>query len=178
MVQSYVKRCKYCNGENLQDAEKCSHCGRFFVVPTKPQKGGGARLDVAEWIKNPVLISAVVLFVSLFFDWVSGGANAFTLIKGFGLYVKMTARSGGGFMISLARAFIILIPVGCVMTVFFLVTGRSYRMSGILTGALPLATFLALQIEFIGHLTSFMAGGFFLAIISGGALAYFARREG
>ncbi len=179
-MQPYVKRCKYCNGENLQDTEKCTHCGRFFVVPTKPAKRSAANLEAADWIKNPVVISAVVLFISLFLEWLSvgfAGANAFVLAKGFGAIARASAKFGGGFTLSLARAFILLIPAGCAVTLFMVITGRSYRLSGILTGALPLAIFLVLQMEVMGQLTSFIGGGFILAILAGAVMIYFARRK-
>jgi hypothetical protein len=178
-MTDYIKTCKHCGEINESQYSLCNKCGRVLSEVTKPGKGGGgdSRNQLIEVVKNPVVISTVILFFSLFLPWFSSMLikfNAFQVAKIFKMVSAFT--TGGGGIYSLVNLMIYLIPIGCVVAIVIMFLGGDVSLFGTITGSLPVAVFILLMIIS----TSFLRGigfGFIIAMISGINLVVFSRRD-
>lgn len=172
-MNEYLKTCKYCKEVNEADEKLCKKCGRVLISITKSGTDGSS---VSEVIKNPVIITSVVLFFSLFLPWFSAAFFKFSAFDVAKLYKMVSQFSGGsGSVYSLVNILIYVIPVGCITVVVMTFMEKDITAVGTVTGALPLVVFIILFI-LNTNIISAMGIGFHVSIISGITLGYLCRR--
>ena len=169
------KVCVHCREVNPVDARECRNCGRYFI-----HRPGAAQADDSpglEALKQPEVLCALVLLISLFLPWFTVmifSLSAVQLLGLFGGVGTSSMRYGAGATLALARLFIVLIPVGSFAVILFALRGGSAILIGKLTGLLPLATFLLFFAQG-SNVLSVMGAGFVVAILAGLGLFAFSR---
>jgi hypothetical protein len=157
---------------NPIDARECRSCGRYFITTGKL-----STFSPAEVIKQPPVICAAVLFLSLFLPWFSILMFNITAIQ----IISLSKEAGGfsfraGGLFALTQFFFYLLPVGCITVVVLAIREAGLRLIGTLTGALPSAIFVLMLIQ-TSQVLSVMGVGFIVAILAGVGLIVFSRRE-
>jgi hypothetical protein len=176
-MTSEGKVCVHCREVNPADARECRNCGRFFIQPPGARRGGDAL--GAEALKQPAVICALLLFVSLFLPWFTVLIFSLSAIQLLGILHSAgdpALRFGGNATLALARFFIALIPAGCLAVILFALRGTSLILVGKLTGLLPLLVFLLFFVQSSGVL-NMMGAGFVIAILAGLGLFAFSRGQ-
>jgi hypothetical protein len=174
-MASASKVCAHCREVNPEDARECRNCGRYFI-----QRAGGSGASASpgwEALKQPAVICALLLIVSLFLPWFSILFFSLSAIQLLGLTKGAAGASmsyGGGTSLALARLLIALIPAGCLAVIFFAMRGSAATFIGRITGLLPLAVFLLFFVQSTA-LLNVMGAGFVVAILAGIGLAAFSR---
>ncbi len=180
-MELQTKLCKFCNRENFIDNSKCLHCGRYFPKDSgnlpgpEPRKPG--RPDPALNVEHLKLIPAITLLISLFLPWLAWFVvklNAFDIARFFNLSARMAGRST--LSMGAIKILIYMIPVGCAIYIFRSLAGRSVKMSGIITGILPVIIFL-LVITQPTTIIKMVSIGFITAILSGIAMITLSVKE-
>jgi hypothetical protein len=170
------KVCVHCREVNPVDARECRNCGRFFI-----QRPGAGRVDESpglEALKQPEVLCALVLLVSLFLPWFTILFFSLSAVQLLGLFQGVGASSvsyGAGATLALARFFIAMIPVGCLAVILIALRGGSVILIGKITGLLPLGVFLLFFVQG-ANVLSVMGAGFVVAILAG--LGLFALSRG
>ena len=179
-MDNETKICKFCNSENYISNPKCVHCGRFFPSDgtIKPETRPPVRnSDPAIKVEHLKLIPSITLLISLFLPWLSWFVvrlTAFDIASFFNLSARMSGRST--LSMTLIQIFIYMIPLGCVVFIFRSLTGRTIKMTGILTGTLPILIFLLVMAQ-PTEVLRMISIGFILAIISGISLIFISVKE-
>ncbi len=171
------KVCPHCREVNPADARECRGCGRYFI--RLPGGEPPPRAPGVDAFREPAVISALVLLVSLFLPWFSLLIFSFSAVQLLGLSREAAGpnmRVGGVATLAMVRLLIALIPVGCLAVIVLAMRGVAARLAGILTGLLPLGVFFILLLQSTA-VVNVMGAGFVIAIISGLALTAFSRRE-
>ena len=169
------KVCVHCREVNPVDARECRNCGRYFIH--RPGAARAADPPGLEALKQPEVLCALVLLVSLFLPWFTILIFSLSAIQLLGLFTGSGAsgmRYGAGATLALARLFIALIPVGCLAVIVFALRGGSAILIGKLTGLLPLVVFLLFFVQG-SNVLSVMGAGFVVAILAGLGLFVFSR---
>jgi hypothetical protein len=176
-MASEGKVCVHCREVNPAEARECRNCGRFFI--RRPGAGRAGDAPGAEALKQPAVICALLLFVSLFLPWFTlliFSLSAFQLLGLFPSAADAGVRFGGSATLALARLLIALVPVGSLAVVILALRGASVRFLGAMTGALPVAVFLLFFLQSSAVL-NIMGAGFVVAILAGIGLIAFSRNE-
>ena len=174
-MASETKVCVHCREVNPADARECRGCGRYFI-----HRPGASQADDApgiEGLKQPAVICAMLLLVSLFLPWFTLLIFSISAVQMLGLFKGAgdpSLRFGGDTTLALARLFIALIPVGCIAILFFALRGKSSPFIGRITGVLPAVVFLMFFVQSTSVL-SVMGAGFVIAILAGIGLFVFSR---
>ena len=174
-MASEGKVCVHCREVNPADARECRNCGRYFIHRPGVVPAGDA--PGIEGLKQPAVICAMVLLVSLFLPWFTvfnfsiAAIQLLGLLKGAG---DPSMRFGGAATLALARLFIALTAAGCLAIVFFALRGKSSPFVGRVTGVLPAVVFLMFFVQSTSML-SVMGAGFVVAILAGIGLIVFSR---
>ncbi len=169
------KVCVHCREVNPVDARECRNCGRFFI-----HRPGAARVDdstALETLKQPEVLCALALLVSLFLPWFTILFFNLSAIQLLGLFkgtVASSMRYGTGTTLALARLFIALIPAGSLAVIVIALRGGSAILIGKITGLLPLGVFLLFFMQ-SSNVLSMMGAGFVIAILAGAGLFAFSR---
>jgi ribosomal protein L40E len=169
------KVCAHCREVNPVDARECRNCGRYFI-----HRPGAQQADDPpglEALKQPEVLCALVLLVSLFLPWFTILFFSLSAIQLLGLFKGAGASSmryGAGATLALARFFIVLIPVGCVAVILVALRGSAAILVGKITGLLPLGVFLLFFIQGT-EIINVMGAGFIVAILAGLGLFVFSR---
>jgi len=172
-----IKLCKYCKHENIKSNVKCVHCGRFFLDGTTPEKEAIQKKSVDIDSQKIVLLPTILLVISLFLPWMSVfffKMSAFDMAKLSDLASQYGGR--GDITITLVKIIIYLIPVGSIVTGYFVFKGRSVAAIGRITGSLPIFITLILFLkspEFFRMIDI----GLILSVISGIAMIILSRSE-
>lgn len=172
-----VKVCVHCREVNPADARECRNCGRYFI-----HRPGAQRADDApglEALKQPAVLCALVLLVSLFLPWFTVLIFSLSAVQLLGLFQgagTASMRYGAGATLALARLFIALIPLGCLAVVLIALRGGYAILIGKLTGLLPLVVFTLFFVQ-SSNVVSMMGAGFVVAILAGLGLFVFSRGE-
>jgi len=174
-MTSPSKVCVHCREVNPADARECRNCGRYFIQ--RPGAAPGGEAPGLEALKQPAVLCALVLLVSLFLPWFTilffslSAVQMLGLLKGAG---GASLRYGGGATLALSRLFIALIPVGCLAVILLALRGRYAILIGKITGLLPLGVFLLFFVQST-DVVSVMGAGFVVAILAGLGLFVFSR---
>ena len=169
------KVCVYCREVNPVDARECRNCGRYFI-----RRPGAERVSDSpgvEVLKQPEVLCALVLFVSLFLPWFTVLIFSLSAVQLLGLFKGVGGSSssyGSGATLALARFLIALIPAGCLAVILIALRGGSAILIAKLTGLLPLVVFLLFFIQGT-NVVSMMGAGFVIAILAGLGLFAFSR---
>jgi ribosomal protein L40E len=169
------KVCVHCREVNPVDARECRNCGRYFI-----HRPGAQRADDSpglEALKQPEVLCALVLLVSLFLPWFTILFFSLSAVQLLGLFKGAGASSmryGAGATLALARFLIALIPMGCFAVILVAIRGGSPILIGKITGLLPLGVFLLFFIQGT-EVVSLMGAGFVVAILAGLGLFAFSR---
>ncbi len=169
------KVCVHCRELNPIDARECRNCGRYFI-----HRPGAARVDDSpglEALKQPAVLCALVLLVSLFLPWFTILIFSLSAVQLLGLFQGAgvsSMRYGAGATLALARLFIALIPVGCFAVILLALRGSYAILIGKITGLLPLVVFLLFFAQ-SSNVVSVMGAGFVVAILAGLGLFAFSR---
>lgn len=169
------KVCVHCREVNPVDARECRNCGRFFIHPPGSERGGDP--PGLEALKQPAVLCALVLLVSLFLPWFTVLIFSLSAVQLLGLFRGAESsgmRYGAGATLALARLFIALIPAGCIAVILLARRGRYAILIGKLTGLLPLGVFLLFFLQG-ANIVSVMGAGFVVAILAGLGLFTFSR---
>ncbi len=169
-----MKICKFCKHENYYDNSKCVHCGRFFTVddPTiDPLKNNSETISNSP-TKNDYLklIPPIALLISLFLPWLSWfivKISAFDIGNFIRVSIRIADRST--LSLSLIQIFIYMIPIGSIFFIFRSITGQTIKVTGIITGSLPILI-LVLTLTQTTELLQMVSAGFIIAVFSGIAL--------
>ena len=167
------KVCQFCKEVNPADARECRSCGRYFIAAA----GRPTEVIPADVIKQPSVISAAVLLLSLFLPWFSVLVFSVTAVQ-----VISLSKDAGGFsmraggLFALTQVLFYLLPIGCIAIFVLALRGASLRLAGTLTGALPTAIFILMLIQ-SSQILNVMGIGFVVAILAGIGLIVFSRRE-
>jgi len=176
-MASNGKVCVHCREVNPIDARECRNCGRYFI-----HRPGAQRADEPpglEALKQPAVLCALVLLVSLFLPWFTILIFSLSAVQLLGLFKGVGASSmryGAGATLALARLLIALIPVGCIAVIAIALRGSSAILIGKITGLLPLVVFLLFFVQG-SNVLSVMGAGFVIAILAGLGLFAFSRGE-
>ena len=171
------KMCVHCRELNPADARECRNCGRYFI-----HRPGAVRVEDTpglEALKQPAVLCALVLLVSLFLPWFTVLIFSLSAVQLLGLFQGAGAagmRYGAGATLALARLFIALIPLGCAAVLLLAWRGRYAILIGKITGLLPLVVFLLFFVQ-SSNVVSVMGAGFVVAILAGLGLFAFSRGE-
>jgi len=174
-MASNGKVCVHCREVNPVDARECRNCGRYFI-----QRPGSGRDDDSpglEALKQPEVLCALVLIVSLFLPWFTILFFSLSAVQLLGLFQGAGASSmsfGAGATLALARLFIVMIPVGCLTVILFALRGNSAILIGKITGLLPLVVFMLFFVQG-SNVVNMMGAGFVVAILAGLGLFAFSR---
>ena len=177
-MASPSKVCVHCREVNPADARECRNCGRYFIQ--RPGAGGGGDAPGLEALKQPAVICALILLVSLFLPWFSvlffsiSAVQMLGLLKGAG---GVSMGYGGGATLALSRLFIALTPVGCLAVILLAASGKTAPFIGRITGLLPALVFLLFFVQ-SSNVLSVMGAGFVIAILAGLGLVAFSRGDG
>jgi hypothetical protein len=174
-MASDSKVCVHCREVNPVDARECRNCGRYFIH--HPGTGRADDSPGLEALKQPEVLCALVLLVSLFLPWFTILFFSLSAVQLLGLFMGAGASSmryGTGATLALARLFIALIPVGCFAVILIALRGGSAILIGKITGLLPLGVFLLFFIQGM-NVVSVMGAGFVVAILTGLGLFAFSR---
>ena len=169
------KVCVHCREVNPVDARECRNCGRYFI-----RRPGAERVDDTpglEALKQPEVLCALVLIVSLFLPWFTVMIFSLSAVQFLGIFKGMGSSSigyRGGATLALTRFLIALIPVGCLTVVLIALRGGSAILIGKLTGLLPIVVFLLFFVQST-NVVSMMGAGFVIAILAGLGLIAFSR---
>jgi len=174
-MASEGKVCVHCREVNPADARECRNCGRYFIH--RPGAERATESPGLEALKQPAVLCALVLLVSLFLPWFTILIFSLSAVQLLGLFQGVGASSmryGAGATLALARLFIALIPVGCAAVILFALRGGYAILVGKITGLLPLVVFLLFFVQGSGVL-NVMGAGFVIAILAGLGLFVFSR---
>jgi hypothetical protein len=174
-MASEGKICVHCREVNPADARECRSCGRYFIHRPGGERSGDA--PGLEALKQPAVLCALVLLVSLFLPWFTILIFSLSAVQLLGLFKGVGASSvsyGAGATLALARLFIALIPVGCFAVILLARRGSYAILIGKLTGLLPVIVFLLFFLQNTSVL-SVMGAGFVIAILAGLGLFTFSR---
>jgi hypothetical protein len=174
-MASEGKACVHCREVNPVDARECRNCGRYFIH--RPGAAPGTEPPGLEALRQPAVLCALVLLVSLFLPWFTILIFSLSAVQLLGLFRGVGAsgmRYGAGATLALARLFIALIPAGCVAVILLAWRGRYAILIGKITGLLPLVVFLLFFVQ-SPDVVSMMGAGFVAAILAGLGLFVFSR---
>lgn len=180
LMEKEVKICKFCKRENYIDNSKCLHCGRFSPSEgtREPESAPTVkRPEAAIQVEHLKLIPAITLLISLFLPWLSWFVvrlTAFDIADFFNMAARMSGRSTLSMV--LIQILIYIIPVGCAIFIFRSLTGRSIKITGIITGVLPILVFI-LVVSQPTAVLRMVSIGFILALLSGIALISISAKE-
>ena len=180
VMDNETKICKFCKSENYIDNSKCLHCGRFFPSEgtREPESAPTVkRPEAAIQVEHLKLTPVIILLISLFLPWLSWFVvrlTAFDIANFFNMAARMSGRSTLSMV--LIQIFIYMIPVGCGIFIFRSLTNRSIKITGIVTGVLPILVFL-LVISQPTAILRMISIGFLLALLSGIALISISVKE-
>jgi ribosomal protein L40E len=169
------KVCVYCREVNPVEARECRSCGRIFIRRPGTERAGDS--PGLEALKQPEVLCALVLIVSLFLPWFTVFIFSLSAVQLLGLF-KGSGPSGMGYgagtTLALSRFLIAMIPAGCLAVILIAWRGGSAILIGKLTGLLPLAVFLLFFFQG-SDVLHMMGAGFVIAILAGLGLFAFSR---
>jgi hypothetical protein len=174
-MASDSKVCVHCREVNPADARECRNCGRFFI-----QRPGAERNSDApgpEALKQPAVLCALLLIVSLFLPWFTVLFFSLSAIQFLGFLRGAgdpSMKFSGEATLVLARLFIALLPLGCIAFIVLAMRGLPTRLAGTITGLLPAAVFLLFFLQ-SSMVLNVMGAGFVIAILAGLGLVAFSR---
>ncbi len=174
-MASEGKVCVHCREVNPLDARECRGCGRYFI-----HRPGGERTGETpglEAMKQPAVICALLLLVSLFLPWFTLLFFSISAVQLLGLFKGaggVGMSYGGGATLALARLFIALMPLGCLAVIGLALRGSAAIFIGKITGLLPALVFLMFFVQ-SSSVVSMMGAGFVIAILAGIGLFAFSR---
>jgi ribosomal protein L40E len=174
-MASEGKVCVHCREVNPLDARECRNCGRYFIQRPGADRAGGA--PGSEGLKQPAVLCALLLLVSLFLPWFTLLIFSLSAVQLLGLFRAAgdpSLRFGGSGTLALARLFIALTPLGCLAVILLSLRGASVHLAGTITGLLPVAVFLLFFLQSTAVL-NVMGAGFVIAILAGIGLVIFSR---
>jgi hypothetical protein len=172
-MNAQTKVCQSCKEINPADARECRNCGRYFIAAT----GKSPAFSPADAIRQPAVICAALLFLSLFLPWFSVLFFSITAMQ-----IISLAKEAGGFSVragglfTLTQVLFYLLPVGCIVVFILAVREASLRLAGTVTGALPAVIFVLMLIQ-SSQILNVMGVGFVIAILTGIGLIMFSRRD-